>query len=106
MKQTINQYQFVDAFVHMNRGENFSYEGLRVLYEYLTDIEEDTGEEMELDVIAICCEFQEFTLSELQAEYGDHNGEKWRGMESAIDWLQYRTSVIETEGDTIIIQLF
>ena len=106
MKQTINEYQFADAFIRMNRGDNFSREGLRALYEYLTDIEEDTGEEIELDVIAICCEFGEFTLSELQVEYGDHNGEEWSSLSEAIDWLQDRTTVIETDDDSVIIQLF
>ena len=102
MKQTINECQFADAFVHMNREGNFSREGLRALYEYLTSIEEDTGEEMELDVIAICCEFGEFTLSEIQAYYD----EVFDSFSDAIDWLQDQTTVIDTEGDTVIIQLF
>ena len=35
MKQTINQYDFADAFKKMNRADNFSYEGLKVLFNYL-----------------------------------------------------------------------
>jgi hypothetical protein len=44
----------------MNRKENFSYDGLDALYEYLTDLEESIGEELELDVIALCCDYMEY----------------------------------------------
>jgi hypothetical protein len=44
----------------MGRENNFTYEGLGALYDYLTDIEEAIGEEIELDVIALCCEFTEY----------------------------------------------
>jgi len=37
----------------MNRKTNFSYEGLEILFEYLEELEESTGEEIELDVIAL-----------------------------------------------------
>ena len=58
MKQTVDFYQFRNAFEAM-RPENFSYEGLRCLFDYLETFEVDTGEEIELDVIAICCDFSE-----------------------------------------------
>jgi hypothetical protein len=71
MKRTINEYQFCRAFDEMNRSENFSYEGRKAIFEYLEQYEEDTGEEIELDVIAICCDFSEYAnLAEFQAEYG------------------------------------
>jgi predicted ArsR family transcriptional regulator len=68
MKQTINVYQFRDAFRAI-RPNNFSYEGLGVLFEYLEQYEEDTGEEMELDVIAICCDFSEDTWQNIAQNY-------------------------------------
>jgi len=58
MKQTVNVYQFRDAFRSI-RPDNFSYEGLAVLFDYLEELGDDIGEEMELDVIAICCDFSE-----------------------------------------------
>ena len=58
MKQTVNVYRFRDAF-HSIRPDNFSYEGLATLWDYLDEYEQSTGEEMELDVIAICCDFSE-----------------------------------------------
>lgn len=68
MKTTINLHQFREAFREI-RPDNFSYEGLEALYECFTEMEEDTGEEMELDVIAICCEYAEATPREIVDDY-------------------------------------
>ena len=56
MKQSVNMYDFERAFKNFERMNNFSYDGLKALFEYLEDYEEDTGEEIELDVIALCCD--------------------------------------------------
>ena len=106
MKQTVNEYQFRDAFVRMNRQENFSYAGLIALYDYLTDLENDIGEEIELDVIALCCDYSEHDLEGLQREYGHYNGEQWESMEEAITWLEDHTTVIPVDDDRVIVQVF
>ena len=59
MKRTINEHDFIDAFQGTYKDQ-FSYEGKIALYEYLTQLEEDTGFEMELDAIGICCEYTEY----------------------------------------------
>lgn len=59
MKQTINLYQFRDAFQSI-RPDNFSYEGLEALYDYLEEIDS----ELELDVIALCCDFSQCSLNQ------------------------------------------
>ena len=56
MKQTVNFYTFQKAFQDL-RPNSFSYEGLRALFEYIEETEESTGFEVELDVIALCCDF-------------------------------------------------
>ena len=49
MKDTINKYQFIDWFrSSANYVNNFSYEGLEALFDYLEEFEEDTGTELEL----------------------------------------------------------
>ena len=104
MKQTINEYQFKDAFQKC-RPDNFSYEGLTALYDYLEDYEADTGEEMELDVIAICCEFTEYEdLKEFQGiYYDDIKGDKYKTLEE----IEEETIVIPIEGtEGFIIQDF
>lgn len=71
MKQTINEYDFIRAFEDMGRQDNFSRAGLSTLFEMMEEYEEQTGEEIELDVIAICCQFSEYTIDELEDDYTD-----------------------------------
>ena len=106
MKQTINEYQFRDAFIRMDRKDNFSHAGLTALYDYLTDLEDDMGEELELDAIAFCCYYSEHDLQDLQREYGDYEGEQWQDMEEAINWLEEQTTVIRVDDDRVIVQVF
>ena len=68
MKTSVNLYQFREAFRTMARN-NFSYEGLEVLFDYLEAYEDDTGEEIELDVIAMCCDYTEETFVDIASSY-------------------------------------
>ena len=86
MKQTIGLNQFRDAFHNMGRGEQFSYEGLGVLFDALSDFEAGAGEELELDVIGLCCEFAEMTEGDIRDHYT--NAEDFHTIE---DFLQDRT---------------
>ena len=64
--QTVTEWDFVRAFQDMGRGAQFSREGLRALFEHL----DDTGEDVELDVIALCCEWTEYpSWEEAAREY-------------------------------------
>ena len=69
MKQTIGLSQFRDAFFRCNRGEQFSYEALELIFEHLEQYENDCGVEMELDVVAICCEYEESDAEYLCQQY-------------------------------------
>jgi hypothetical protein len=69
MKTTISRYDFERAFVDADRKENFSYEALGLLFDYFEDYEEQTGQEIELDVIAICCEYNEDNPDDIIANY-------------------------------------
>ena len=98
MIQTINEYQFSDAFHKMGRGEQFSYEGLKALYEYLEEYE--TGEQqIELDVIDLCCEYAEYkSLEEFQEDYN----QDYKSLGDIMD----RTQVIMIDDTSFIIQQF
>lgn len=69
MKQTVNNSQFHTAFHNMDRGNQFSYDALNLIYDYLESIESDTGEEIELDVISICCEYCEDDYESIALNY-------------------------------------
>jgi len=68
MKQTVGFAEFQDAFTRL-RPQNFSYEGLGVLWDYLEQYEDDCGVELELDVIAICCDFSEDGWENIAKDY-------------------------------------
>lgn len=70
MKQTIGWGQFSEAFARMDRKDQFSYEALELIYDYLTELEDSTGEELELDVIAICCDYTEDSYESIAELYG------------------------------------
>ena len=96
MKHTVNESQFRDAFMDYGRSNNFSYAGLGELYEYLVNLEDDLGEEFELDVIALCCDYSEYTIEELESAYGymtDDETDDW-DLEDWADFLEDHTIVI------------
>lgn len=105
MKQNVTFSDFYNSFQAI-RPDNFSYNGLRTLYTWLELYEEDTGEEIELDVIALCCDFSEYTLEELQTEYGDYAGEQWEDINEAVRWFDDRTVVLPVDDNTAIVQAF
>lgn len=57
MKKTVYEDDFLREFRDCNREDNFTFEGLRTLFDYLEQYEEDTGEEIELDVISFCGDY-------------------------------------------------
>ena len=56
-------------FKAYNRQEQFSYEGLGYLFDYLESVERDSGNPMELDVVAICCDFAEGSADEIARDF-------------------------------------
>ena len=104
MKTTVTEFQFVEAFRHAGRETQFSVPARRALFEHLEEYEKSTCFELELDPIGICCDFAEYP-SALQAAqaYGYRDGVDSKE-ESALDWLQNRTQVIEFEGGLVIQQ--
>ena len=68
MHTTVDSFMFVDAFRRMDRENNFSRPALFALFDYLEEYEQETGEEIELYVIALCCEFTEYENAITAAE--------------------------------------
>ena len=57
--------QLRDMFRQYDRLDNFTYEGTQVLFDYLDEM----GVDVELDVIAICCDYCEMTIDEIVMNY-------------------------------------
>jgi hypothetical protein len=110
MKTTVTRNDFVDAFRRI-RPDNFTPDALRALFDYFEEMESSTGEEMELDVIAICCEWSEFkTATEAAIEYGWEAPEIEEGSErddtserDALEFLMDNTQVVEFSGGVVVM---
>lgn len=110
MFKRVDFYEFRDDFKDI-RPDNFSNEGLSALYDYLTDWEEEIGEESELDVIAICSDFSEYNSVEeayedLIGNYEELGEDDEEREEEALSELESRTTVIPMDNGGIIIQRF
>ena len=111
MKQSINFSQFCDSFSDTYK-DNFSHEGKRALFDYLEDYEQGSEEEMELDPVALCCEYAEYgSVIEAAEEYFTYESAPEGTLEEneklALKFLEDNTTVIEV-GNTgrVIIEQF
>ncbi len=95
----ISRTDFHDAFRDYNRLENFSYEGRDALFEWLEEYEECCEEPVELDVIALCCDFSEYNnIEEYREDYG-------KDKDFTLDDLMDETTVIIV-GEGFIIHAY
>ena len=113
--QSINNvYQFREAFRLAGRSDQFSYEGLEVLFDYLEEYSESTGEPVELDVVALCCDYSEDTFEDIAANYRidltDRSGETIEDEEEikriVLDYLNENTVVCGVTGTTAVYAVF
>jgi hypothetical protein len=110
MKATLTTSQAA-AMLKADTSANWSHAGARALIEYLEQMEEDTGTEIEFDAVAIRCDYSEFE-SALQAadeqgyepnpNLGDGEQDDDDKEADALAWLQDQTQVIEFSGGVII----
>ena len=100
MKRTISESEFHDWFQSSGSYKtNFSYEGQTALFEYLEDYEESTGEEIDFDPIALCCEYTEYAnIKDFRDEYSDDYED--------IEAIENDTQVIMIDNESFIIQSF
>jgi len=100
MINKINKYSFRQAFIDMGRQNQFSYDGINNLLKYFEEYEDSTGEQIELDVIAICCDFTEY--EDLKEFHNEYSKEEYPNIDTLMDYTQ----VIENNDGSFIIQNF
>ena len=100
MKLNINESMFINAFKQSDTYKNkFSYKGLQALFEYFEELEDSTGETIDFDMIAICCEFTEYeNLKQYNNEYGNEC--------EKIDEISEDTELIKIDDERFIIQQY
>jgi hypothetical protein len=65
----ITKSSFIDAFKQSSRKDQFSYDALGIIFEYLDEYSQDSGENVELDIVAICCDWAEMTWKDVAMSY-------------------------------------
>ena len=112
MKQTIDRYGFIRAFERADRASQFSRAALDAMFDWIVEREQDMGEEMELDVVALCCEWSEYDTAREAAEaYGWECPDRDKDDESEAEtsariWLDYQTTALDVDGGGVVILQF
>lgn len=114
--QTVTETIFLDAVRAAGRVENFGYNGWRKIFEYLEQYSEDTGENVELDVVAICCDYSSFDSVEAYVNEcgipGNASRYTWESLdegeklEAIREFLEGKTSIICCDDESIIYASF
>jgi len=101
MKTTVHFDDFRQAFNSI-RPDNFSHEGLEQLFDYIESYERDNDEDIELDVISLCCECSEQHWKDIAVNYSidiDNTESEEKQKQHVMDYLCDSTSVIGSTSD-------
>ena len=102
MKQILNTNESVQVLL-CDHYANWTHAEAEAIIEYYEQLEDELDEEIELDVVAIRCEFRAVTIEQVIADYDGCPDE----LTEILDWLSDRTIVLHPhQDDTIIIQEF
>lgn len=117
--QTVNPTDLYRMACRMDRGTNFGYAGWNAIGDYLEQLSEDLGEDLEIDIVAICCDYSMVeSIEEFLQEFPRFldeqgiEGEDWQEWDedeklSAIsEYLSDNASCIAAQSDMIIWQAF
>ena len=108
MIQAINLYDFRDAFKRCGRGDQFSYEGLELIFDYIEEYEDSTGEQVELDVVALCCEWCEQSPEDIAVAYNiEFCVSPENTLQNVLEYLNDETQVAGvTDAGTVVYVQF
>jgi hypothetical protein len=117
MKTTLTTTQAASMLAD-DQNSSFSRLGAYALVEYLEQLEEECGEEMEFDSVALRCDYSEYDSAlDCAVEHGwNHEADildaddnlrqddevMEENEEKALRWLQDRAEVIEFDGGVIV----
>ena len=110
----INESKFIDSFTG-DYANNFTVAARRALFNYIEQYSEETTENVELDIIELCCEFSEYESAIEAASnynmfegmtYDPETGGELKTLEEveqeAINFLEENTTLITFDGGVLI----
>lgn len=100
--KTFDKYELKHEFERYGR-DYFSYTAC----DYILDYFEDIGENVELDIIALCCDFTEETAEYIKDNYSNiEEIAKADDIDELLDALSNYTWCVETEDNNILYMEF
>jgi len=104
MKHTLDHYEIVNALLN-DENAIWTRLGANALAQELEDYEESTGEELEFDIVAIRCEWNEDSAEELISNYSQDPDDT---IEDVIQYVEDNTFLIIVDNDpkTYLYQAF
>ena len=108
---TLDVVEFISLFDRFDRSENFTRRARQVLFDYLDGLSDDIDEDISIDIIGLCCNWAEYSASELLSEYSHMIEEEDTSAEELVGLLQDATTVITVDHgpgfkDTYLIGAF
>lgn len=102
MKITVTESMFKDQFVAMGRKDQFSYEALGLLFDYLEECDSD----YDLDVIELCCDYSEDSAESIAQTYSIECDDP-EDLESVVeDYLSEHMLLIGKTAEGFLYQVF
>jgi len=89
---SVDENDFIRAFEQAGRGDQFSREALETLFSYYDEFDED----IELDVVALCCDWTEESAEDALETAGHDIPEEWEDMDDD-EKAEYVAEALEFE---------
>lgn len=100
-KEITNPYEFAEWLKQSDSYKNnFTFEGAKALQEYLEQLSEDIGENIEFDPVAWCCEYSEY--KDWQDAYEQLGDGSITDKNEQKQFIDERTQTYEFEGGLIV----
>jgi hypothetical protein len=93
--------QLKKEFIDFNR-DYYSYEACEAIIDYFDEL----GENVELDIIGLCGDFNEDTIDEIIMHYDIDIKEEENKEEEVMNYLQDNTWAVKTTDDEILYIVF
>jgi hypothetical protein len=101
MKITLGTNQAVNMLTD-DKYASWSQEGAEIIVQYLEEIEEETGDEIEFDVVAIRCDYVEYdSLNDL---VGDYPNLADKEEDEILEWLQDEGMLIGQTIEGVVVR--
>ena len=95
----LNKNSFVQEFQASLRKDNFTYTALEALYDYYEQFSSEESP-FKLDIIAVCCDWSEYTAEELVNSYAQQENE----LDNVVEFVDNNYYLIKLDNGNYLIQ--